>query len=769
MAGISILPFETVQTGKGNAGNKQDKLISGENIKTINGETILGEGNLVIDTLPEYLNSVIMLAPLSNSKTIINAFKEHNLDKKVGQFIPVFIKKEYSDKNYSPAILVVEDYNKADAGWRLTFTLLGTKSDAKYNDMESIYSPDIFNNVKLLSYLYSESMGYVIPLGEGEIQDRKVISTANQYTDSEIQKLRKEIVNKSGVSHEEVDTLLKSYVTLSTMDDIYEQINQRFINERRISVVTSSSTFSDVYSQYARGKIVLFWDGVNGIYLINSIEDNKAVFTSVRNHLGDAYVNCVSVTGSDWEHYGISMSTKVTVFNQYDLDNKRPTYVMESFLRVKQFPENPIYVLLTSGELVCASLVESTTSYLKLRYNVFEDGIYKEVFYKIYSSASNEKTVTNIAFEPTIIDGSKLSNPEYVKQIYNKLHAKFRDDVYVGSVLLKESTTTSVYYRVCNVEIGYASEIVLRYLSQSEDSYSLHNIRFDLYANGKCDRNNLIKVPQKPVEIIVDTNEKYFLPQDEKYHITNHTGYTATFEMYKNSPNNVSNELIFKCLGGNLILPSDLHTVNGKTPVFEKYHSYIITICQKLCDIKDFYKEISFTVDGVTFNYLDGATFGDLPVDGKLTGFTVKDSNALYNEAKLLNESGVEVLGSDLLLNGHAYTTQQQSSLDDLIGTYKQSQTSSVSLGTKNPTIGKSGNNYTITNMFGDSATLTMNYNESNNTFTIPGGWTSTYLGPVNGDIILRVDLDRLTLDAIQIPANIGGWANVTGYVLTKI
>lgn len=761
--GISILPFETVQTGKSNAGNKQDKLISGENIKTINGETILGEGNLVIDTLPEYLNSVIMLAPLSNSKTIINAFKEHNLDKKVGQFIPVFIKKEYSDKNYSPAILVVEDYNKADAGWRLTFTLLGTKSNAKYNDMESIYSPDIFNNVKLLSYLYSESMGYVIPLGEGEIQDRKVISTANQYTDSEIQKLRKEIVNKSGVSHEEVDTLLKSYVTLSTMDDMYEQINQKFINERQISVVTSYSTFSDVYSQYAKGKIVLFWNGVNGIYLLSAIEDNKAVFTSTRNYLENIWVDTYSVTGSSWAFSTKMISNEVILFSQYDLDNSRPSYVSEIFKRFEQNTNNPIYVQLRSGERVCASLIEYNSSYLKLRFNVFEDGIYKEVFYRIYSSGNNEKAVTNIAFESIFVDEDKFSK-DYLKDIYDKLYYNLYNKRGVAPVFFK----TGSYYKICDVSLEYG-DIYLTYVD-TRNFDTLFKRRIKLTSDGTQVTGDYIVAPTKGTIRLTNDNHSFYVSYRNKYIVTNSTGYTTTFALPDNGwSNDGSVEIIFKCLGGNLVLPSDIHTIDGKTPIFEKYHSYLITMCMGLCDIKDCYKEISFTIDGVLFNYLDGATFKDLPIDGKLVGFTIKNGNALYNEAKLINESGAEVIEGDLLLDGHAYTTLQQSSLDDLIGTYKQSQTSSIPLGPNNPTIGKSGNNYTITNMFGDSATQTMNYNESNNTFTIPGGWTANYLGPVNGDIILRVDLDRLTLDTIQIPTNIGGWANVTGYVLTKI
>lgn len=52
MAGISILPFVTQSENKVNLDSKQDKLISGTNIKTINDESILGGGNLSIN-IPE--------------------------------------------------------------------------------------------------------------------------------------------------------------------------------------------------------------------------------------------------------------------------------------------------------------------------------------------------------------------------------------------------------------------------------------------------------------------------------------------------------------------------------------------------------------------------------------------------------------------------------------------------------------------------------------------------------------------------------------------
>ena len=71
MAGISILPYETITSGKHNIANKQDKLVSGENIKTINNQSILGEGNLNIQPSKDPdLNSPINFGDAENSAVL---------------------------------------------------------------------------------------------------------------------------------------------------------------------------------------------------------------------------------------------------------------------------------------------------------------------------------------------------------------------------------------------------------------------------------------------------------------------------------------------------------------------------------------------------------------------------------------------------------------------------------------------------------------------------------------------------------------------------
>lgn len=49
---------------KDEVGKKQDALVSGTNIKTINGESILGKGNIVIKggVTEEYVNNAILSA-----------------------------------------------------------------------------------------------------------------------------------------------------------------------------------------------------------------------------------------------------------------------------------------------------------------------------------------------------------------------------------------------------------------------------------------------------------------------------------------------------------------------------------------------------------------------------------------------------------------------------------------------------------------------------------------------------------------------------------
>ena len=288
MAEISILPFETVQTGKSNSGNKQDKLISGENIKTINGETILGEGDL--DITPDALKSFITIAPLSNSRAIIDAFNKYSLNKKLGKLIPAFIKKESFDKDYTLAILVVEDYNKAQAGWRLTFTLLGCKSQTDPNDMEAIYSPDIFTGVSVISYLYNSSSGYVIPLGEGNTKDRRV------------------------------DELIKTAVTTNTLTNELSKMSAQIKNDVISAVqkeksdvfeaIYGETTYDEIIEAYNAGKyVVCLYEEL--AYHLSSLKNNTAWFGAIN---GDISLKTWCNTSNAWfkVQYNLELASNKT-------------------------------------------------------------------------------------------------------------------------------------------------------------------------------------------------------------------------------------------------------------------------------------------------------------------------------------------------------------------------------------------------------------------------------------------------------------------------
>lgn len=125
------------------------------------------------EDIPSWIYSAITIEPLSDSSAIIKAFNDNDLANKLNTPILCFIKKERFDKDYTMSVLVVEDYTK-EAGYRLTFTLLGLKSDAKSGDMQAIYSPDVFTAQRVLSYLYNKTSGYVIPLGDGSVKDRRI-------------------------------------------------------------------------------------------------------------------------------------------------------------------------------------------------------------------------------------------------------------------------------------------------------------------------------------------------------------------------------------------------------------------------------------------------------------------------------------------------------------------------------------------------------------------------------------------------------------------
>ena len=73
-----------------------------------------------------------------------------------------------------------------------------------------------------------------------------------------------------------------------------------------------------------------------------------------------------------------------------------------------------------------------------------------------------------------------------------------------------------------------------------------------------------------------------------------------------------------------------------------------------------------------------------------------------------------------------------------------------------------------FTNLLGGGPAVVVTFDETNNTITVPKGWNSTYVGPVDVDLTFQVDFDNHTLTLMNVPITIGGWATISKYILTK-
>lgn len=250
----------------------------------------------------------------------------------------------------------------------------------------------------------------------------------------------------------------------------------------------------------------------------------------------------------------------------------------------------------------------------------------------------------------------------------------------------------------------------------------------------------------------------------------------AKFIWVSNNPNkNYDCHIEYVCKGGSLEFPNDIFWSDGQLPEFKKYHRYIITVNNQMGKVIEFYRKILFTVDGEEFEFYLNATLANFINDGIDPNFEVGDKientdkfGVLYKGAKLLSEDNVEVSISDLLIDGHKYVTQKANSLDDLIGTYSFIN-SGTSLGSTKPTLSKNGNDIVFTNLLGGGPAVIVTFDETNNTITVPKGWSSSYIGLVDVDLVFNVDFDTHTLTMTPSSVTIGGWASVTNYVLTKV
>lgn len=180
------------------------------------------------EDIPEWINDAVIISPLSDSLAIIKAFHDYNLSSKKGQVLLSFVKRERFYEEYEPAALVVEDYNSAGAGWRLTFTLFGTSVNASPSDMEAIYSNNVFGSTKVLSFLYNENSGYVIPLGKGEVKNKEIENKVNKKDVATLQSVPEGYVKASELKtiNEEkvVGTGNIRFPVLKTFDITWDEI-----------------------------------------------------------------------------------------------------------------------------------------------------------------------------------------------------------------------------------------------------------------------------------------------------------------------------------------------------------------------------------------------------------------------------------------------------------------------------------------------------------------------------------------------------------------
>ena len=149
-----------------------DTELSETSQNAIANATVTAELTKVSEELKKKLSVDVVIAPTNDAQVLMSAFKTYDLANKLNVPMQCLIKKERSDKDYMLATLIVEDYRSVNAGYRLTFSMYGNKANAMSGgkiDEQSVYSPDAQNVDNILSYLYNEQYGYVIPLGAGNL------------------------------------------------------------------------------------------------------------------------------------------------------------------------------------------------------------------------------------------------------------------------------------------------------------------------------------------------------------------------------------------------------------------------------------------------------------------------------------------------------------------------------------------------------------------------------------------------------------------------
>lgn len=383
----------------------------------------------------------------------------------------------------------------------------------------------------------------------------------------------------------------------------------------------------------------------------------------------------------------------------------------------------------------------------------------------IPDTIARKSYVDNLNIPKTIVvEDSMLSTRSYVTNLYNTLI----ECDYTATVKYRENNKVYDCYLV-NKDSNFES-IYLMYATIYFDEVVSNKIR--IYKNGECGKSKETFTNKHTIKTF-SANDGNVL--NGHYKGSNREGEVARFNWYSNNPDkNLDCNIEYVCKGGSLEFPNDIFWGDGQLPEFKKYHRYIININNQMGKFVEFYRKIRFTVDGEEFEFYLDATLENFINDGVDPNFEIggqiENTNkfgVLYKGAKLLSEDNVEVSVSDLLIDGHNYVTQKANSLDDLIGTYNFAS-SGTSLGSTKPTLSKNGNDIVFTNLLGGGPAVVVTFDETNNTITVPKGWSSTYVGPVDVDLTFQVDFDNHTLTLMNVPITVGGWANISKYILTK-
>lgn len=383
----------------------------------------------------------------------------------------------------------------------------------------------------------------------------------------------------------------------------------------------------------------------------------------------------------------------------------------------------------------------------------------------IPDTIARKSYVDNLNIPKTIVvEDSMLSTSSYVTNLYNTLI----ECDYTATVKYRENNKVYDCYLV-NKDSNFES-IYLMYATIYFDEVVSNKIR--IYKNGECGKSKETFTNKHTIKTF-SANDGNVL--NGHYKGSNREGEVARFNWYSNNPDkNLDCNIEYVCKGGSLEFPNDIFWGDGQLPEFKKYHRYIININNQMGKFVEFYRKIRFTVDGEEFEFYLDATLENFINDGVDPNFEIggqiENTNkfgVLYKGAKLLSEDNVEVSVSDLLIDGHNYVTQKANSLDDLIGTYNF-VSSGTSLGSTKPTLSKNGNDIVFTDLLGGGPAVVVTFDETNNTITVPKGWNSTYVGPVDVDLTFQVDFDNHTLTLMNVPITVGGWANISKYILTK-